>query len=43
LLPGVDQVVFLVPPVLANYGPVDLVVSVAGRESNYARLILGQA
>jgi uncharacterized protein (TIGR03437 family) len=43
LLPGVDQVVFLVPPILANYGPVDLVVSVAGRESNYARLVLGQA
>lgn len=43
LLPGVDQVVFLVPPSLANYGTVDLVVSVAGRESNYARLVLGQA
>jgi uncharacterized protein (TIGR03437 family) len=42
LLPGVDQVVFLIPPALANYGPVDLVVSVAGRESNYARLILGR-
>jgi uncharacterized protein (TIGR03437 family) len=42
LLPGVDQVVFLVPPSLANYGPVDLVVSVAGRESNYARLVLGK-
>lgn len=42
LLPGVDQVVFLIPPALAGYGPVDLVVSVAGRESNYARLVLGR-
>ncbi len=42
LLPGVDQVVFLIPPALADYGPVDLVVSVAGRESNYARLVLGR-
>lgn len=43
LLPGVDQVVFLIPPALADYGPVDLVVSVAGRESNYARLVLGRS
>ncbi len=42
LLPGIDQVVFLIPPALADYGPVDLVVSVAGRESNYARLVLGR-
>ncbi len=42
LLPGVDQVVFLIPPTLADYGPMDLVVSVAGRESNYARLVLGR-
>ncbi|MBI1765129.1 MAG: IPT/TIG domain-containing protein [Acidobacteria bacterium] len=42
LFPGQDELAFLVPPILANYGPVDVVVTVAGREANYARLVLGR-
>ena len=38
---GQDVLTFLIPPLLADIGPVDLVISVAGRESNYARLVLG--
>ena len=39
--PGQDELVFSIPSYLAQVGVVDLVVSVAGRESNSARLVLG--
>lgn len=41
LSPGQDDLVFFLPRHLAQVGAVDLIVSVAGRESNYARLVLG--
>jgi uncharacterized protein (TIGR03437 family) len=43
LFAGQDELVFLIPRHLAGAGAVDLTVSVAGRESNYARLVLGNA
>jgi len=41
LFPGQDELLFSIPSHLAQVGVVDLVVSVAGRESNSARLVLG--
>jgi uncharacterized protein (TIGR03437 family) len=43
LFPGQDELAFQVPAYLINYGPVDVIVSVAGRESNYSRILLGEA
>jgi uncharacterized protein (TIGR03437 family) len=43
LFPGQDELAFQIPPSLAGAGSVDLIVSVAGREANYARLVLGAA
>lgn len=40
--PGQDELVFSIPKYLARVGVVDLIVSVAGRESNSARLVLGE-
>lgn len=41
LFPGQDDLVFLLPPFLANVGAVDLGISIGGREANYSRLLLG--
>lgn len=41
LFPGQDELVFSIPSYLAQVGVVDLIVTVAGRESNSARLVLG--
>ncbi len=43
LFPGQDEFAFQIPPSLAGAGSVDLIVTVAGREANYARLVLGAA
>jgi|SRR5581483_10670465 len=41
--PGQDELAFFIPPRMAGAGSVDMIVSVAGRESNYTRLNLGAA
>ncbi len=43
LFAGQDELVFQVPSYLAESGVMDLIVSVAGRESNFARINLGAA
>lgn len=43
LFAGQDELVFQIPSYLAGTGVMDLVVSVAGRESNFARINLGSA
>ena len=43
LFPGQDELVFQIPSFLADGGEMDLIVTVAGRESNYARVTLGAA
>jgi uncharacterized protein (TIGR03437 family) len=43
LFAGQDELVFQIPARLAGNGMMDLIVSVAGRESNYARINLGAA
>ncbi len=43
LFAGQDELVFQVPAMLAGRGVMDMVVTVAGRESNYARINLGNA
>jgi len=43
LFAGQDELVFQIPAYLAGNGMMDLIVSVAGRESNYARINLGAA
>lgn len=43
LFAGQDELVFQVPHYLAGRGVLDLTVSVAGRESNFARINLGDA
>ncbi len=43
IFPGLDLVVFQIPSHLAGRGVMDVTVSVAGRESNYARINLGDA
>jgi uncharacterized protein (TIGR03437 family) len=43
LFAGQDELVFQVPHYLAGRGVFDLTVSVAGRESNFARINLGDA
>ncbi len=40
---GLDEVIFQIPPYLANNGVMDLTVSVIGRDSNLARINLGPA
>lgn len=40
---GQDELVFQLPPFLANNGVMDLIVSVAGRNANFARINLGAA
>ncbi len=43
LFAGLDELVFQIPAYLAGSGPMDLIVSMAGRESNFARINLGNA
>jgi hypothetical protein len=43
LFAGQDELVFQIPSHLAGRGEMDLIVSVAGRESNYARINIGDA
>ena len=43
LFPGQDELAFQIPPSLAGAGSVDVLITVAGREANYARLVLGAA
>ncbi len=43
LFAGQDELVFQIPSYLAGRGVMDLIVSVAGRESNYARINVGDA
>jgi uncharacterized protein (TIGR03437 family) len=43
LFVGQDELVFQIPSYLAGNGMMDLIVTVAGRESNYARINLGDA
>lgn len=43
LFAGQDELVFQVPSYLAGTGVMDMIVSVAGRESNFARINLGGA
>ena len=43
LFAGQDELVFQIPSHLAGNGMMDLVVTVAGRESNYARMNIGDA
>ncbi|MGH9803141.1 MAG: IPT/TIG domain-containing protein, partial [Blastocatellia bacterium] len=43
LFAGQDELVFQIPTYLAGSGPMDLIVSVGGRESNFARINLGAA
>jgi hypothetical protein len=43
LFAGQDELVFQIPSYLAGRGMMDLTVSVAGRESNYARINIGDA
>ena len=43
LFAGLDELVFQIPSYLAGSGPMDLVVYMAGRESNFARINLGNA
>lgn len=43
LFVGLDEVIFQIPPYLANNGVMDLTISVIGRNSNLARINLGPA